>query len=88
VERWDYRPQQADIYNFMAEMAFAEGEMAKARKYAEMAKERAFCDGPPYCYKKALDEAEEKLKVKRDKGKIQHYYRRPRFASYSITEAR
>lgn len=28
----------------------------------EMAKERAFCDGPPYCYKKALDEAEENIK--------------------------
>ncbi len=27
----------------------------------EMAKERAFCDGPPYYYKKALEEAEEKL---------------------------
>lgn len=50
----------------MAEMAFAEGETAKARKYAEMAKGRAFCDGPPYCYKKALDEAEEKFKGKRE----------------------
>jgi hypothetical protein len=48
-------------------MAFAEGETAKVRKYAKMAKERAFCDGPPYCYKKALDEAEEKLKGKSDK---------------------
>ena len=51
----------------MAEMAFAEGETAKVRKYAKMAKERAFCDGPLYCYKKALDEAEEKLKGKSDK---------------------
>ena len=48
-------------------MAFAEGETAKVRKYAKMAKERVFCDGPPYCYKKALDEAEEKLKGKSDK---------------------
>lgn len=65
AERCEYRLKQAEIYNFMAEMAFAEGETAKGRKYAEMAKERAFCDGPPYCYKKALDEAE--LKVKREK---------------------
>ena len=54
----------------MAEMAFAEGETAKVRKYAKMAKERAFCDGPPYCYKKTLDEAEEKLKGKSEKGKV------------------
>jgi hypothetical protein len=67
VERCEYRLKQADIYNFMGEMAFAEGETAKARNYAEMAKERAFCNGPPYCYKKALDEAEEKLKGKSDK---------------------
>ena len=50
----------------MAEMAFVEGETAKVRKYAEMAKGRVFCDGLPYCYKKALDEAEEKLKGKRE----------------------
>ena len=54
----------------MAEIAFAEGETAKVRKYAKMAKERAFCDGPLYCYKKALDEAEEKLKGKSEKGKV------------------
>jgi hypothetical protein len=34
---------------------------ATARQHAEIAKERAFCDGPPHCYKKALDEAEEML---------------------------
>jgi tetratricopeptide (TPR) repeat protein len=62
AERCEYRLTQADIYNFMSEMAFGEGETAKAREYAEMAKERAFCDGPPYCYKKALEEAEEKIK--------------------------
>ena len=54
----------------MAEMAFAEGETAKVRKYAKMAKERAFCDGPPYCYKKALDEAEKKLKGKSEKSAL------------------
>ena len=54
----------------MGEMASAEGETAKARKYAEMAKERAFCDGPLYCYKKALDEVEEKLKGKIEKSAL------------------
>ena len=29
-----------------------------ARHHAETAKERAWCDGPPHCYKPALDEAE------------------------------
>jgi hypothetical protein len=42
-------------------MAFAKGDKAAALKRAEIAKERAWCDGPPYCYEKALDEAEQKL---------------------------
>ena len=68
--RCEYQLKHADIYNFMGEMASAEGETAKARKYAEMAKERAFCDGPLYCYKKALDEVEEKLKGKIEKSAL------------------
>jgi len=38
------------------------GDREKARKEAEIAKERAWCDGPPHCYKPALDEAEKMLK--------------------------
>ncbi|MCP4257252.1 MAG: hypothetical protein GY774_06955 [Planctomycetes bacterium] len=39
----------------------AENDKAAALKHAEIAKERAFCDGPPYCYKKAFDKAEQML---------------------------
>ena len=42
-------------------MALAEGDTAAALKHAEIAKERAWCDGPPHCYKKALDQAEQML---------------------------
>ena len=34
----------------------------KAHEHAEIARERAWCDGPPHCYKPALDEAEAMLK--------------------------
>jgi hypothetical protein len=36
--------------------------LTTARKEAKIVKERAWCDGPPYCYKPALDEAEKMLK--------------------------
>lgn len=62
ADRCENRLQQADIHNFLAEMAFDEGDMDTARKRAESARERAHCDGPPHCYKKALDEAEQMLK--------------------------
>ena len=39
-----------------------EGENGKAIEHAQTAYERAWCDGPPYCYKPALDEAERLLK--------------------------
>jgi hypothetical protein len=35
--------------------------LAEAREQAEVAKERAWCDGPPHCYKPALEEAERLL---------------------------
>jgi tetratricopeptide (TPR) repeat protein len=61
ADRCEYRLVQVDIRDFLAEMAFAEGDNAEALKHAEIAKERAWCDGPPYCYKKALDNAERML---------------------------
>jgi tetratricopeptide (TPR) repeat protein len=36
--------------------------LAEARRHAEIARERAWCDGPLHCYKPALDEAEKMLK--------------------------
>ncbi len=57
ADRCEYRLKQADIHNFLAHLALDEGNHAAARQHAEIAKERAWCDGPPHCYKPALDEA-------------------------------
>ena len=62
ADRCEYRLAQADIHNFLARLALDAGDRETARKEAEIAKERAWCDGPPHCYKPALDEAEKMLK--------------------------
>jgi len=62
TDRCEYRLVQADIHNFLARLAVDAGDKDAARKEAEIAKERAWCDGPPHCYKPALDEAERLLK--------------------------
>jgi hypothetical protein len=66
--------QGADVNLFLAELTLAEsreqgvensGAKERARKYAEEALRLATCDGPPYYYKVAYEEAErllEKLK--------------------------
>jgi tetratricopeptide (TPR) repeat protein len=61
AERCEYRLKQADIHNFLARLALDAGDRAAARRHAEIARERAWCDGPPHCYKPALDEAERML---------------------------
>ncbi len=58
ADRCEYRLKQAEIRNFLARVALEAGERETAREHAEIAKERAWCDGPPYCYRVALDEAE------------------------------
>jgi tetratricopeptide (TPR) repeat protein len=62
ADRCEYRLAQAEINNFLARLALDAGEHEVAREHAEIAKERAWCDGPPYCYKPALDEAEGMLR--------------------------
>ncbi len=79
TERCGYVLQGADVNNFLAELALtphpspsgrgeserSEDRVREARKYAEEAKRLATCDGPPYYYKVAYEEAErmlEKLK--------------------------
>jgi len=78
TERCGYVLQGADVNNFLAELALAWEEKGigsresgawggkeMARKYAEEALRLATCDGPPYYYKVAYEEAErmlEKLK--------------------------
>jgi len=58
ADRCGYRLKQADIHNFLAQWELDIGDSSKARMHAEIAKERAWCDGPPYSYKVALEEAE------------------------------
>jgi tetratricopeptide (TPR) repeat protein len=62
ADRFEYRLKQADIHNFLAQLALDEGNRTEARRHAEIAKERAWCNSPPHCYKPALDEAERLLK--------------------------
>ena len=45
-----------------ARLALDAGNRTAARQHADIARERAWCDGPPHCYKPALDEAEGLLK--------------------------
>jgi tetratricopeptide (TPR) repeat protein len=68
--RSGYALQRADVYLFLTELALAESReqgvessaaKEKARKYAERALELAYCDGPPYTYKVAYEEAERML---------------------------
>jgi tetratricopeptide (TPR) repeat protein len=61
ADRCEYRLLKADIHNFLARLALDEGDRAKAKEHAEIAKERAWCDGPPYHYKPAYEEAERLL---------------------------
>jgi tetratricopeptide (TPR) repeat protein len=63
ADRCEYRLKQADIHNFLAQVALEKGDHEEARKQAEIAKERAWCDGPPHCYKPALEEAERMLEL-------------------------
>jgi tetratricopeptide (TPR) repeat protein len=66
TERSGYVLQGADVNLFLAQYALEqEKDKAKAKQYAEEAKKLAMCDGPPYYYKVAYEEAErmvEKLK--------------------------
>lgn len=62
ADRCEYRLKQAEIHNFLAHLALGASEREAARQHAETARERAWCDGPPHCYKPALDEAEGMLK--------------------------
>ena len=57
ADRCEYRLVQADIHNFLAEMALAESDIPNARNRAEKARDYAYCDGSPHVYKKALDTA-------------------------------
>ncbi len=61
ADRCEYRLVQTGAHNLLADLALDAGDFDEARQHAEIAKERAWCDGPPHCYKPALDRAEELL---------------------------
>ena len=42
---------------------YTDGDRVAAREHAQQAKNYAFCDGPPYSYKVAYDEAEQLLQA-------------------------
>ena len=67
ADRCEYRLQQADIRNFLAQLALDRKDRKTARNHAEIARERALCDepehNPVHCYKPALDEADRLLKL-------------------------
>jgi tetratricopeptide (TPR) repeat protein len=59
TERSGYVLQGADVNLFLAQYALEqEKDKAKAKQYAEEARKLATCDGPPYYYKVAYEEAE------------------------------
>src|SRR5258706_1032755 len=62
TERCGYVLQGADVNLFLAQCALEqEKDKVKAKEYAEAAKKLAICDGPPYYYKVAYEEAERML---------------------------
>jgi tetratricopeptide (TPR) repeat protein len=63
ADRCEYRLVQADVHNFLAQLNLDANDLKAARHHAEIGKERAWCDGPPHCYKPALDEAERLLRL-------------------------
>jgi hypothetical protein len=58
TERSEYVLQGADVYVFLAQMAFDSGDRRASQAYAKQARRLATCDGPPdYAYKVAYEEA-------------------------------
>lgn len=62
ARRSGYVLNLADCHNHLAHLALDAGDTAAARSealaHAQTARDYAFCDGPPYAYQSALDEAE------------------------------
>jgi tetratricopeptide (TPR) repeat protein len=61
ADRCEYRLKQAEIHNLLAALALDAGDRDGAHTETLIAKERAWCDGPPNCYKLALEEADKML---------------------------
>jgi tetratricopeptide (TPR) repeat protein len=66
TNRSDFRVLRADIYNLLARLECENGNWRGMRSLAEAALRDATCDGPPFCYVTALEEAMQLLcEVKR-----------------------
>jgi transcriptional regulator with XRE-family HTH domain/tetratricopeptide (TPR) repeat protein len=61
VNRSEYRVLRADVYNLLARLEWESGNRQGAVSYAEAALQDALCDGSPYCYLPALEEAKRLL---------------------------
>ena len=61
--RSEYRLKEAEIHNYLGRWELQMRDLDQARQHAETARERAWCDGPPYCYELALAAAERLLKL-------------------------
>ncbi len=69
TERSGYVLQGADVNLFLAQYALEqEKDKVKAKEYAESALKLAYCDGPPYYYKVAYEEAERMIARLNDEG--------------------
>ncbi len=68
TERSGYVLQGADVHCFLAERALAAGDKAAALAHAQQARQLAACDGEPYTYKVAYEEAGGLLERLRDEG--------------------
>lgn len=63
AERAGFRVLEADIRNLLAEVALKRGLRREALAHARSALARAECDGEPYCYRPAMEEAHRHLAV-------------------------
>lgn len=61
AERAGYVLNLAEIHNLLAQLALDVGDRVVAREHAQQARDYAYCDGPPYSYKVAYEEAERLL---------------------------
>lgn len=69
TERCGYVLQGADVNLFLAQYTLEhEKDRVKAKEYTESALKLAYCDGPPYYYKVAYEEAERMIAKMKDEG--------------------
>ncbi len=69
ADRCEYRLKRAEIHNFFAVLLLESGDHDTSRNHAQTAYDCAWCDGPPYYYKPALEEAKQLLERTKAKSK-------------------